>query len=377
MRAVFCDAAMLCLTATASKTTLVKIKELFVLKDPNVITESPDRKNIRLYVHKVGGVGSFQWIIDALKTPQQCPRTIIYCRRLRDCSALYHEFCLQYGKNTSCLQERVFDMVHSKTPDNVKDYIASELMADSSRLRVVIATKVLGMGLDIKCDQVVHYGPPATMDDYLQQIGRAGRNFESQAHAILLFSGRQLRNVDSVMTKFIKTDTDCLRKSALADYPVDTVRSVFDPVHLCCSFCSNSCECDQCELGQNGYELFLSASAHQDMDDSGDEIMNRYVSEDEKVSLANDLFTLKDHLDRDVLGTGPSYTGPEVLHGLTVDVIHCILDESQSLFSVDDIINSCHLTNYETVCRVATVLSCSFGDMDVDFSVGDDCLTDV
>ncbi len=44
---------------------------------------------------------------------------------------------------------------------------------------ILIATKAFGMGMDIKnIHFIYHLGPSSTFEDYLQEIGRAGRNVE-------------------------------------------------------------------------------------------------------------------------------------------------------------------------------------------------------
>jgi ATP-dependent DNA helicase RecQ len=61
----------------------------------------------------------------------------------------------------------------------------------AGELDVVAATSAFGMGID-KADvrTVVHAGVPAALDDYYQEIGRAGRDGEA-AHAVLVYDPRR------------------------------------------------------------------------------------------------------------------------------------------------------------------------------------------
>lgn len=52
------------------------------------------------------------------------------------------------------------------------------------KLLILVATKAFGMGMDIKnIHYVYHLGPSSTFEDYLQEVGRAGRNAEMLARA--------------------------------------------------------------------------------------------------------------------------------------------------------------------------------------------------
>ena len=59
------------------------------------------------------------------------------------------------------MTNRVVEMMHSETPDDVKRHVIQSLGDEKSVLRVVIATSTLGMGVDFKgVNQIINYGPP-------------------------------------------------------------------------------------------------------------------------------------------------------------------------------------------------------------------------
>lgn len=242
----------------------------------------PDRPNIRLYSHRVSaGAESLDWLIYLLHEHQRnCPKTIVYCRTLKDCSTVYLEFLSGIGSQESEPDKRLFDMVHSKTSVDVKDHVISSLVVADALPRVVIATKVIGMGLDVQCDMVVHYGPPSSMDDYIQQIGRAGRD-GSQAHAILLYSGKQLRNLDASVLELAKNPTNtCLRTLLLKDFNL-TEESHFEQKHLCCNVCANQCSCGSCSDSYNLYEKFADQASDEEKDEEETNLFQRQIHDED------------------------------------------------------------------------------------------------
>ena len=379
LRAHFSAAPMLGLTATASKNTQTKVKELLAMKNPMVFELPPDRPNIRLYTNRVSpGLESLDWMVKLLQQNRgQCPKTIIYCRTFKDCSSVYMHFLYGMGNQSPKLDERLFDMVHSKTSEDVKEHVMSSLMMQEALPRVVIATKVIGLGLDVECDMVIHYGPPSTMDDYIQQIGRAGRD-GSQAHAVMLFSGKQLRNVDSSVLELVKNvENKCLRALCLKDFSNSDPVS-FEPKHLCCGVCARCCACGSCSDCFNHYEIHVVKTCEEEEEEEEaeeSEVFQRQIDEEHRALLKVELIQLADDLNRDVLSSSTAvYVEPSVIHGLSADVMLRITDQAEFVFSADELIDRCGIGQYSTVVKIVEVFSEIFGDMDTDINVDEDLL---
>ena len=68
-------------------------------------------------------------------------------------------------------------MFHGGTPEMVKKHIAAQLSVPDSCLRVVVCTVAVGMG--INCTNVIesiHFGAPRSMEAYVQESWRIGRD---------------------------------------------------------------------------------------------------------------------------------------------------------------------------------------------------------
>ena len=366
---------MMCLTATASVTTQTKIRDMLALHDPVVYAKNPDRPNVRMFIDRASaGPECLGWLADKLASQEtNFPKTVIFCRRLQDCSKLYFYFMSTVGPNPPELNKRLYDMIHSKSPESIKHHIIESLMDAEALPRVVIATKVLGLGVDVKCETVVHYGPPSSMDDYLQQIGRAGRGGQ-QSQAILLFCGQQMRNVEASVLQMLKSkDEKCTREHALQDFQTGSgYESGVVIKHNCCGYCTTECECGSCDQGTNDYEK-SKATADDTIDDPDNPLLTRAVTEDETTELKISILELKEALDKDVVSQQSSgYVKPDIVHGLGLEIINCILDKSDTIFSVDDIIDRCGVTSYATACRIVEVFSNVFHDMDTDLETYED-----
>ncbi|CAB4022829.1 ATP-dependent DNA helicase -like, partial [Paramuricea clavata] len=88
----------------------------------------------------------------------------------------------------------LFAQFHAAQTDKMKSEILEQLTGESERhnIRVVFATVAIGLGVNIpNVRQVIHIGPPRTIESYYQEIGRAGRDGRS-ARAVLYYNGSDI-----------------------------------------------------------------------------------------------------------------------------------------------------------------------------------------
>ena len=132
-------------------------------------------------------------------------------------------------------------MFHSGSAVETKECILESLAEENGVCRVVICTCALGMGVNVKGPTtVLHYVPTHTLDEYLQEYGRAGRDGRpSQAN--LLWNRSLSRNCSVEMKKYLCTNDICYRSMIMTYFGVDKSRC--DIGHHCCDVCQNLCIC--------------------------------------------------------------------------------------------------------------------------------------
>lgn len=83
-------------------------------------------------------------------------------------------------------------MYHSGTTLKIQQHVTSSLKYPHGSVRTITATSALGMGVDMKgLHRVINYGPPNTIEAYVQAFGRVGGD-GANSEALLLFHGHQL-----------------------------------------------------------------------------------------------------------------------------------------------------------------------------------------
>ena len=137
---------------------------------------------------------------------------------------------------------RLFAMFHSCTDEHNKRVVMSSLSQTDGAVRVVFATMALGMGVDFKSlDYIVHYGAPRSLEDYIQESGRAGRGHQQSVSRIYwkpsetpVYRNKELNEVRD----YLENTELCRRFMLLKDFdPAVTMTLGSRDNTLCCDNC--------------------------------------------------------------------------------------------------------------------------------------------
>ena len=174
VRKLFPKATMIALTATATEQVKKDIIKNLGLKKPEIFATSFDRKNIFLEVQpKKSGESQ---VIDFLKNHKD-ESGIIYCTSRRQVDEL---FVSLKKKGYSVLN------YHAGLPDDVRGEHQQLFIED--KVKIIVATVAFGMGIDKPNVRfVINFDLPKSIEEYYQEIGRAGRDGQ-QAWALLLYT---------------------------------------------------------------------------------------------------------------------------------------------------------------------------------------------
>ncbi|CAC5388946.1 recQ [Mytilus coruscus] len=240
----FFDVPVMALTATSTKEVKADIFKYLQLSDEctDIVFKSPDRANIYIY-------NSIKESIDRVSE--------IFCT-LKDCLGLK-----AYIDGIKDPNNILIEMFHKSTHQDSKDRILKEFKLKESRIRCVIATVALGMGLDIRdVDLVVHIGCPKSVLSYWQEAGRCARDGRQGLSLIIydMFTV-SLKNTAKDIAKIVQNkDNTCIRTQVLsllsdqktvASLSVSNICSGCDLQHCdcsycrCCSVCIEKCPCQK------------------------------------------------------------------------------------------------------------------------------------
>lgn len=258
------------MTATATQDTQKKIIESVGLDSPKIINTNPDRPNIYFSCQRRANRGDERLspILDGLadeleKNGLDTALTLVYGNLdvVSDCF-LYLSNKLgnkqYYPPGSKCIAaNRLFTQYHAQYPEQERNRIVDGLLSGASVLRVLFVTVAFGIGIDLhNIRRIIHIGVPSSMEEYFQEVGRAGRDGQP-ATTTMYFNSYDIskgkKGMSDVMRKFA-TSTDQCRREIILSYFGYHSNHIFSPTHICCDYHKSVCQCDNCWV-ENVMEL--------------------------------------------------------------------------------------------------------------------------
>lgn len=186
--------ACLALTATATPKVLQEIQLKLNLKNSIVFQKSFRRNDLKIISDRISD--KYERVLNLLKYNNSSG--IIYVRTRKEAEELTSFLHRNQIKNV--------DFFHAGIP--VREKNAKQNLWLQSQDQVLISTNAFGMGIDKDNVRfIIHFSPAPSIENYYQEIGRAGRD-GAESYAFLLWNDQELKNFDQILINQIPSKAE-------------------------------------------------------------------------------------------------------------------------------------------------------------------------
>ena len=253
LSAFFPAIPIVALSATVTLDQEMDLCKMLNFKKYVCISKNPDRPNIKLICKKKScdALNNHEDIImplleDLKHNTCTFPLTLMYMpmQYMAEAAAAAKDLF----PDTINIYNSPWATIFSSQDELIRKEIFSQLRMENPRIRLVFCTSVLGLGFDaLAVSRVIHLKPPRRMNDYMQEIGRAGRNGTS-AEAVLYYTASDIACNVVGMENAIRTycnSKGCYRQVLLNTYGFEPTPGI--PKCRCCDLCEAKCNCELCK----------------------------------------------------------------------------------------------------------------------------------
>ena len=187
----------LALTATASVKVMQEIQQKLDFKKTNIFKKSYRRDNLYIQIRELSD--KYNHILYYLRSNEKSG--LIYVRTRKEA-----EYLSNWLKISGIEQ---VDYYHAGLPVKEKQIRQNYWLSKNNY--TLVSTNAFGMGIDKdNVGFVIHLSPSPSIENYYQEIGRAGRNGQN-AETILLWNQSELTQIDDLMRSQLASKTDYQR----------------------------------------------------------------------------------------------------------------------------------------------------------------------
>ncbi|XP_066916733.1 uncharacterized protein [Clytia hemisphaerica] len=241
-------------------------------------------------------------------------------------------------------RKRRVDMFHAKTPDPVKEHIVEDMTDKGGNIKILICTSAFGMGVNTKgITQIIHFGPPRSIESYIQECGRAGRDGEpSKCH--LIYNGMLMLFTSDEMRTYVQNKESCRRRQLRESFEASGEEGMVGC--QCCDYCSRDCICDL------NHEVQLFDDLSMCIKEVKVRSITKSQKEDVEQILRNDL----------MIPTSSKLSLPTTLFSFNELQIQQVMSNVDKIFNLVDVYNYVEVWKKRHAVKILNTISLVFGD---------------